>query len=96
MEYYFLDRVSWQHSQGLYHAAAHLGRDVLFVLRPATPYVCLGFHQDAQQEISLEYALEHGIPVFRREVGGGRGLSGRGPVVLPAGDPQRPSPGARE
>jgi len=71
MDFYFLDAVSWQHSQALYHAAAHLGREALFVLRPATPYVCIGYHQDAQQEIDLEYAAAHNIPVFRREVGGG-------------------------
>ena len=71
MDYYFLDSVSWQHSQGLYHAAAHLGREALFILRPATPYVCIGFHQDAQQEIDLEFAKQNKIPVFRREVGGG-------------------------
>src|SRR5512135_1169479 len=71
MDYYFLDLVSWQRSQGLYHAAAHLGREALFVLRPATPYVCLGFHQDVRQEIDLEFAAQHNLPVFRREVGGG-------------------------
>ncbi len=71
MDYYFLDAVSWEHSQALYHAAAHLGREALFVLRPATPYVCLGFHQDAEAEIDLAYTTEARIPVFRREVGGG-------------------------
>lgn len=71
MDYYFLDAVSWQYSQALYHAAAHLGREALFILRPATPYVCIGYHQDAQQEIDLDYTREHNIPVFRREVGGG-------------------------
>lgn len=71
MDYYFLDAVSWENSQALYHAAAHLGREALIILRPATPYVCLGFHQDAQQEIDLDFARENNIPVFRREVGGG-------------------------
>lgn len=71
MEYYFLDAVSWQHSQALYHAAAHLGREALFILRPATPYVCIGYHQDAQMEIDLEFTRQNNIPVFRREVGGG-------------------------
>jgi lipoate-protein ligase A len=71
MDYLFLDAVSWQHSQALYHAAAHLGREALIILRPATPYVCIGYHQDAQQEIDLEFARDHNIPVFRREVGGG-------------------------
>lgn len=71
MDYFFLDAVSWEYSQALYHAAAHLGREALFILRPATPYVCIGFHQDAQQEIDLEFTKQHNIPVFRREVGGG-------------------------
>ena len=71
MDYYFLDAVSWEYSQALYHAAAHLGREALFILRPATPYVCIGFHQDAQQEIDLEFTKQNNIPVFRREVGGG-------------------------
>lgn len=71
MDYYFLDAVTWEYSQALYHAAAHLGREALFILRPATPYVCIGFHQDAQQEIDLDFARENHIPVIRREVGGG-------------------------
>jgi lipoate-protein ligase A len=71
MDYYFLDAVSWEYSQALYHAAAHLSREALIILRPATPYVCIGFHQDAQQEIDLDYTRANNIPVFRREVGGG-------------------------
>jgi lipoate-protein ligase A len=71
MDYYFLDKVSWEHSQLLYHAAAYLQHEALFVLRPGTPYVCIGFHQDAEQEIDLEYTKQNNIPVFRREVGGG-------------------------
>jgi lipoate-protein ligase A len=71
MDYYFLDRVSWQHSQSLYHAAAHLGREALFILRPSSPYVCIGYHQDAEQEIDLGFAAANDIPVIRREVGGG-------------------------
>ena len=71
MDYYFLDKVSWEHSQALYHAAAYLQKEALFVLRPSTPYVCIGFHQDAEQEIDLDFAKKNAIPVYRREVGGG-------------------------
>jgi len=71
MKCYFLDKVSWEHSQALYHAAAYLGREALFILRPATPYVCIGNHQDAEQEIDLEFTQTNQIPVIRREVGGG-------------------------
>lgn len=71
MDFFFLDKVSWAHSQALYHAAAYLGREALLILRPSTPYICIGCHQDAQQVIDLAYAEQQGIPVFRREVGGG-------------------------
>ncbi|NPV75869.1 MAG: lipoate--protein ligase family protein [Anaerolineae bacterium] len=71
MDYLFLDKVPWQYSQAFYHAACYLGREVLFILRPASHYVCIGYHQDARQEIDLEYAFLNNIPVFRREVGGG-------------------------
>jgi len=30
MDYYFLDKVSWEHSPSLYYAAAYLGREALF------------------------------------------------------------------
>jgi lipoate-protein ligase A len=71
MDFYYLDKVSWQHSQALYHAAAYLNKEALFILRPATPYVSIGFHQDAVQEVDLDFTRENEIPVFRREVGGG-------------------------
>jgi len=50
---------------------ASLGREALCLVSPATPYVCIGFHQDAQQEVDLEFCKANSIPVFRREVGGG-------------------------
>lgn len=71
MNYYFLDAVPWGQSQSLYHAAAYLQHEALFILRPATPYVCIGFHQDAGLEIDLDFTTAQGIPVYRREVGGG-------------------------
>lgn len=35
MDYLFLDEVQWQYSQAFYHAACYLGREILFILRPA-------------------------------------------------------------
>jgi lipoate-protein ligase A len=31
----------------------------------------VGYHQDVEQEVDLEYCRSHGIPVFRRDLGGG-------------------------
>jgi lipoate-protein ligase A len=66
-----LEIVAWQDSQLLYHAQPRLDREGLNLLAPATPYVCIGYFQDVEQEVDVAYCREHDIPVFRREVGGG-------------------------
>jgi lipoate-protein ligase A len=71
MKLYRLGTVSWQDSQLLYHALPRLGREGLILLSPGSPYVCIGYHQDAAQEVDVAYCRDNGIPVFRREVGGG-------------------------
>ncbi|MBL8057556.1 MAG: lipoate--protein ligase family protein [Anaerolineales bacterium] len=78
MDLYDLGTAPWQDSQALYHALAHLGREGLILVEPATPYVCLGCHQDAAQELDLEYITREAIPLFRREVGGGAVYLDRG------------------
>ena len=71
MKLYRLGTVSWQDSQLLYHALPRLGREGLTLLSPGSPYVCIGYFQDAEQEVDLDLCRQRGIPVFRREVGGG-------------------------
>jgi lipoate-protein ligase A len=71
MELFNLGKVPWEESQLMYHALAKLGRESLCLVSPATPYVCIGFHQDVEQEVDLEFCRNNDIPVFRREVGGG-------------------------
>lgn len=71
LDLYNLGKVSWQDSQLIYHALAELGREALVLLSPATPYVCIGYHQDVEEEVDLDFCRGHNIPVFRREVGGG-------------------------
>lgn len=71
MELYDLGQVRWQDSQLLYHALPRTGRHGVILLAPDSPYVCIGYHQNAAQEVDLAYCRAHSIPVFRREVGGG-------------------------
>jgi lipoate-protein ligase A len=66
-----LDTVSWQDSQLLYHAQPRLGREGLNLLSPGSPYVCIGCFQDVEQEVDVAFCCQNGIPIFRREVGGG-------------------------
>jgi lipoate-protein ligase A len=71
MRLYNLGKVPWMDSQLIYHALAELGREALSLVSPSSPYVCIGFHQDVEQEVDLEYCRSHRIPVFRRDLGGG-------------------------
>lgn len=62
-------------SQTLYHALAHGmtsdAPDTILLVSPIDPYVCVGFHQDLEREVDLGYCRDQGLPVYRREVGGG-------------------------
>lgn len=71
MNLFHLRHVDWLDSQMIYHALPRVNVEGILVLAPKTPYVCIGYHQNLEQEVDLEYCLEKGIPVFRREVGGG-------------------------
>ena len=71
MELFNLGKVPWLETQLIYHALAELGREALTLVSPATPYVCIGFHQDAEQEVDLDFCKKNNIPVFRRNLGGG-------------------------
>jgi lipoate-protein ligase A len=71
MRLYNLGKVPWQESQLIYHALAETNQEALSLVSPATPYVCIGFHQDVDQEVDLAYCNAKGIPVFRRDLGGG-------------------------
>lgn len=71
MKLFNLGHVPWLDSQLIYHALPRVGEEGLIVLAPAEPYVCIGYHQDAEQEVDLAFCQAEGVPVFRREVGGG-------------------------
>ncbi len=71
MRLYNLGKVPWEESQLLYHSLALQGKEALCLVSPASPYVCIGFHQDVTQEVDLAYCHQNNIPVFRRDVGGG-------------------------
>ena len=71
MQLFNLGKVTWKETQLLYHSLALLGRESLCLVSPSSPYVCIGFHQDVEQEVDLDFCKSHQIPVFRREVGGG-------------------------
>jgi len=71
VQLYHLRYVPWLESQLIYHAQPRVGVEGINILAPSEPYVCIGYHQDLEQEIDVAYCQAQGIPIFRREVGGG-------------------------
>lgn len=70
-----MGKVSPVRSQTVYHAAAYAfgpdTPDTVILVSPDRPYVSIGYHQNAAAEVDLDYCRAAGLPVIRREVGGG-------------------------
>lgn len=62
-------------SQAVYHGLAETmtadSDPILSLVSPATPYVCIGMHQDIAREVDEDYCAAQGLPIIRRQVGGG-------------------------
>ena len=61
----------WCQSMLIFHALARMNIEALVLVSPKTPYVSVGYFQDAKQEVSLDYCKKENLPIIRREVGGG-------------------------
>ena len=71
----YMEGVSPLRSQTVYHAVAYAMKEdtpnTIIMVSPNAPYVCIGYHQDMQKEVDLDYCAANGLSVYRREVGGG-------------------------
>lgn len=67
--------VPYLQSQACYHTVAEMlgpdDPDTLTLVNPIEPYVCVGYHQEVDKEIDVDYCTENHIPIVRRQVGGG-------------------------
>lgn len=79
-----LGLVSPLRSQAIYHGVAYALRpdtpDTIILVGPTAPYVCIGYHQELEKEVDVDYCREHGLPIYRREVGGGAVYLDKGQV----------------
>jgi lipoate-protein ligase A len=68
-------RVGALRSLAIFHGVGYAMReetpDTITITRPTDPFVSIGHHQDAKAEVDLDYCRATGIPVYRREIGGG-------------------------
>lgn len=64
----------WQ-TQAVYHAVAEAitteSPDTIILCQPASPYLCLGYHQSYDAILDRAECERRHLPVFRRQVGGG-------------------------
>lgn len=62
-------------SQTIYHAVAYAldpgSPDTIILVGSTKPYVSIGVHQELEKEVDVEYCRGRGLPIIRREVGGG-------------------------
>ncbi len=71
MKLFDLGKLPWRQSQLIYHALGTYGEESIVICIPKDKYACVGFHQSLLQELDLDFCNEHGIGIFRREIGGG-------------------------
>lgn len=79
-----LGLVSPMRSQAIYHGVAYAltpeTPDTIILVGPTDPYVCIGYHQELEKEVDVDYCREHHLPIYRREVGGGAVYLDKGQV----------------
>ncbi len=77
MKIRFIDAgyVSGLRSQSIYHglgyAQQHETPNTIVLVTPETPYMCIGFFQDVENELDINYCRKNKLPIIRRETGGG-------------------------
>jgi len=73
----FIDagKVSGLRSQSIYHGLGYAQLpdtpNTIVLVTPETPYMCIGFFQDAENELDVNYCKRNDLPIIRRETGGG-------------------------
>jgi len=63
-------------AQTFYEAIAHAvdresSPNTIVLVQPSSPYVCVGFHQELDKEVDLNYCRRNNLLVIRRSQGGG-------------------------
>jgi len=63
-------------TQVIYEAVARarakdLIPDTIIFCSPKAPIVCIGYHQELEKEVNIDYCKENNIPIVRRILGGG-------------------------
>ncbi len=77
MKLYRVGRVGNLRSITLFHAMARLGYEGLLITSPEETYVSVGYFDKTEDIVDVDRCRKLGIPIIRREVGGGAVLLDR-------------------
>ncbi len=80
MKLYRLGELPKFDSMLVFHAMAYLGMEGFIVVSPQEPIATIGYFQDLNTSINLEYCKDNNIGIMRREVGGGTTLLDRNQI----------------
>ncbi len=62
-------------SQSIYHGLGYTQKtstpDTMVLVTPENPYICIGYFQDPENELDINYCRKKQLPIIRRETGGG-------------------------
>jgi len=61
----------WEQSMLIFHTLARMGIEAVDIVWPNSQFISIGYFQDAKKEVDIDYCKKNGLPIFRREVGGG-------------------------
>jgi len=71
MHLFDLGELPYQQSMLIFHTLARMNVEGLVLVSPKEPFISIGYFQDLEKEVDVEYCKKEGLPIFRREVGGG-------------------------
>ncbi len=82
MKLYRLGVLPRQQSMLVFHALARMAVEALVIVSPGDRLVSVGYFQETEKVVDLEYCQQRGISVMRREIGGGTTLLDGGQVFF--------------
>lgn len=82
MKLFRLGAIPWDETQAIYHALAQTQQEGVVLCRPSARCVCLGLHDDLEQEVDQCYCQGNNIPLIRRDIGGGMVLLAEGQIFF--------------
>ncbi len=54
----------WEQSMLIFHTLARMGIEAVDIVWPHSPFISIGYFQDAKKEVDIDYCRKKGLPIF--------------------------------